>query len=61
MFCSALISSSLVYRSLGDATTNLRGATAASRYDAALVSPVFFGYAWTLDADLDAARAKVGA
>lgn len=49
----------LVYRALGD-TPAEQSVQSSFTSDAAVVTPVFFGYMPTTEADVDAARAKVG-
>lgn len=47
------------YRNLGGVTAKPGGSKARLGYDAAVVSPIFFGYTSTTEADVDAACAKV--
>lgn len=47
------------FRNLGDRDAKLGGARASLGYDAAVVSPIFFGYTSTTEADVDEACAKV--
>lgn len=49
------------YRKLYDQTADQGDSRASFGYDATMVSPIFFGYTSTTEADMDAACAKVGA
>lgn len=49
------------YRNLRDQTADQGDSRASFGYDATVVSPIFFGYTSTTDADVDAECAKVGA
>lgn len=49
----------LVHRALGGMTAE-QSVQMPLRRDAAVITPVFFGYTLTTEADVDAASAKVG-